>query len=116
MPIFVRAGAIFPVDPVRQYTEEKVDAPLTIRIYRGADGDYTLYEDDGVSAAYKQEGFRRTTVNAKRVGFGYVVTTSAPLGSYQPGNRKLNFVVKAVGRERVATTVDNGSAQTIKIN
>ncbi|MEY4917473.1 MAG: hypothetical protein RL616_1386, partial [Verrucomicrobiota bacterium] len=52
MPIYVRAGAIVPVDPIRQFTGEKVDAPLTVRIFRGADGDYTLYEDDGESLAY----------------------------------------------------------------
>ena len=52
MPIYVRAGAILPVDPIRQFTGEKVDAPLTLRIHRGADGDYTLYEDDGESLAY----------------------------------------------------------------
>jgi alpha-glucosidase (family GH31 glycosyl hydrolase) len=52
MPIYVRAGAIIPVDPVRQFTGEKISAPLTLRIYRGADGDYTLYEDDGESLAY----------------------------------------------------------------
>lgn len=52
MPIYVRAGAIIPVDPIRQYSGEKVDAPLTLRIYRGEDGDYTLYEDDGESLTY----------------------------------------------------------------
>ena len=52
MPIFVRAGAIVPVDPVRQYTSEPVSDPTTIRIYRGADGQYTLYDDDGISQAY----------------------------------------------------------------
>jgi alpha-glucosidase/alpha-D-xyloside xylohydrolase len=52
MPLFVRAGAIVPVDPVRQYTGELVDEPTTIRIYRGGDGQYTLYEDDGMSQEY----------------------------------------------------------------
>lgn len=52
MPIYARAGAIIPMDPIRQFTGEKVDAPLTLRIYRGADGEYTLYEDDGESLAY----------------------------------------------------------------
>ena len=54
MPIYVRAGAIIPVDPVRQYTSERVDEPTTLRVYRGADGDYTLYEDDGISQEYLQ--------------------------------------------------------------
>ncbi len=52
MPIYVRAGAIVPVDPVRQYTSEPVAEPTTIRVYRGADGQYTLYDDDGLSQDY----------------------------------------------------------------
>jgi alpha-glucosidase (family GH31 glycosyl hydrolase) len=49
MPLFVRAGAILPVGPVKQYTGEQVDAPLTLQIYAGADGACTIYEDDGIS-------------------------------------------------------------------
>jgi len=52
MPIFVRAGAILPLDPVRQYTSQVVSEPTTLRVYRGADGQYTLYEDDGISQDY----------------------------------------------------------------
>ena len=54
MPIYVRAGAIIPVDPVRQYADEPVSEPTTLRVYRGADGQFTLYEDDGISQAYLQ--------------------------------------------------------------
>jgi alpha-glucosidase/alpha-D-xyloside xylohydrolase len=52
MPIYVRAGAIVPVDPVRQYTSQEISEPTTLRVYRGADGQYTLYEDDGISQEY----------------------------------------------------------------
>lgn len=52
MPIYVRAGAIIPFDPVRQYTGEKVNEPTTIRIYKGANGEFSLYEDDGISLEY----------------------------------------------------------------
>jgi len=52
MPIYVRAGSIIPFDPVRQYTGQKVDKPLMIKVFRGADGQYTLYEDDGYSQKY----------------------------------------------------------------
>jgi alpha-glucosidase/alpha-D-xyloside xylohydrolase len=52
MPIYVRAGAIIPVDPVRQFTSEPVTEATQIRLYPGADGDLTLYDDDGVSQAY----------------------------------------------------------------
>ena len=52
MPIYVRAGAIIPVDPVRQYTAQPVSEPTTLRVYRGANGDFTLYDDDGISQDY----------------------------------------------------------------
>jgi alpha-glucosidase/alpha-D-xyloside xylohydrolase len=52
MPIYVRGGAIIPVDPVRQYTSEPVSDPTTLRVYRGADGHFILYEDDGISQDY----------------------------------------------------------------
>ncbi|OQP54564.1 hypothetical protein A4H97_21585 [Niastella yeongjuensis] len=52
MPIYVRAGAIIPTDPVRQYTSEMVSEPTTLKIYPGANGQYTLYEDDGISQEY----------------------------------------------------------------
>ena len=47
MPLHVRAGAILPLGPVRQYVDEPVDGPLTLVVYPGADGAFTLYEDDG---------------------------------------------------------------------
>ena len=54
MPIYVRAGAIVPIDPIRQYTGQEVGEPTTLKIYRGAKGNYTLYDDDGTSLEYLQ--------------------------------------------------------------
>lgn len=118
VPMFVRAGAIIPTGPELKYVGEKPMDPLMFNIYPDEKGSAsaTLYEDDGVSPAYKQDGFRRTTVTVTRANAGYVVTKSAPLGRYQPGNRKLSFVVKSpVAPARVVTVADDGSAQTIKI-
>jgi alpha-glucosidase/alpha-D-xyloside xylohydrolase len=56
MPIYVRAGAIVPFDPVRQYTAQPVSEPTEMRVYPGADGDFTLYDDDGASQAYLSGG------------------------------------------------------------
>ena len=47
MPLYARAGTILPLGPVKQYFDEKVDEPLSLTIYPGADGSLTLYEDDG---------------------------------------------------------------------
>lgn len=59
MPLFVRAGAIIPMGPVLQYVNEKPDAPLTIAVFIGKDGFFSLYEDDGRSEQYKQGAFSR---------------------------------------------------------
>jgi alpha-glucosidase (family GH31 glycosyl hydrolase) len=53
MPLYVRAGAVVPVGPVRQYADEPVEAPLTIVVYPGADGTGSYYEDDGHTFAYR---------------------------------------------------------------
>jgi alpha-glucosidase/alpha-D-xyloside xylohydrolase len=47
MPLHVRAGAIVPFGPLKQYVDEAVGGPLAVTVYPGADGAFTLYEDDG---------------------------------------------------------------------
>jgi alpha-glucosidase (family GH31 glycosyl hydrolase) len=54
MPIHVRAGAIVPFGPVREYVEQVVDSPLDLVVYPGADGRFQLYEDDGRSFDYRR--------------------------------------------------------------
>ena len=54
MPLYARAGAIIPLDPVRQYTSQPVTEPTTLRVYPGADGEFTLYDDDGQSLDYSK--------------------------------------------------------------
>jgi alpha-D-xyloside xylohydrolase len=54
LPLFVRAGSIVPVGPAIQYTGEKPDAPLTLLVYTGASGHFTLYEDEGTNLDYRR--------------------------------------------------------------
>jgi len=54
MPLYVRAGSIVPMGPVKQYTAEKVDEPSTVTVYPGKDGSFLLYEDDGTSFNYRK--------------------------------------------------------------
>jgi alpha-glucosidase/alpha-D-xyloside xylohydrolase len=54
MPLYVRAGAILPLGPAKQYVDEPVDGPLEITVYPGADGTFFFYEDDGRSFNYRR--------------------------------------------------------------
>lgn len=53
LPLYVCAGSILPMGPVKQYTAEKINVPLSIVIYPGADSKFLLYEDDGISFQYR---------------------------------------------------------------
>jgi len=54
LPLFVRAGSIVPLGPAMEWSTEKQEDPLELRIYRGADGDFTLYEDENDGYDYEQ--------------------------------------------------------------
>ena len=57
LPLYIRAGAVIPMGPLRQYTAEKVDGPLTFTVFPGADGTSFLYEDDGESFDFRRGEF-----------------------------------------------------------
>ena len=53
IPLHVRAGSIIPIGPDQQWTGQITGAPVELRVYRGADGSFTLYDDAGDSYAYE---------------------------------------------------------------
>jgi len=61
-PLYVRAGAVIPMGPVKQYTSEKVDGPLTLWVHTGADGAFSLYEDDGKTFDFRKGEFMRINI------------------------------------------------------
>lgn len=56
IPLFVRAGSIIPMNPFVQYANEPTEFN-EIRVYMGADGSFTLYEDEGDNYNYEQGKF-----------------------------------------------------------
>ncbi len=85
LPLYVKAGSILPLGPVVQYAEEKPAAPLELRVYRGADGVFSLYEDDGNTYDYEKgayaeipitwnEAAQKLTIGARRGSFPGMVT------------------------------------------
>jgi len=54
IPLYVRAGAVLPLGPVKQYAGAEIDEPVSVSIYPGSDGSFLLYEDDGKSFNYRK--------------------------------------------------------------
>ncbi len=53
IPIYVRGGSIIPYGPVQEYTDQHPDATITLYVYEGQDGQFTLYEDEGTNYGYE---------------------------------------------------------------
>lgn len=53
IPLLVRAGSILPLGPAMEYTRQRQADTLRIYVYEGADGEFTLYEDEGVNYGYE---------------------------------------------------------------
>jgi alpha-glucosidase (family GH31 glycosyl hydrolase) len=57
LPLYVKAGAIVPVGPAKQFANENSEEPPVLRIFPGANGQFRWYEDDGESFAYERGQF-----------------------------------------------------------
>jgi len=89
MPIYVRAGAIIPVDPVRQYTAQPAREPTTICVYPGANGRFRWYEDDGTSQEYLHGKFVWTSLRWDDAARRLVIERDAAAGTLEQVPRKL---------------------------
>jgi len=54
MPLMIRTGSIIPLGPFVQYSTEKPADPIELRVYPGADGSFTLYEDENDNYDYEK--------------------------------------------------------------
>jgi alpha-D-xyloside xylohydrolase len=57
LPLYIRAGSIIPMGPFLQYATEKPADPIELRIYTGADGAFTLYEDENDNYNYEKGAY-----------------------------------------------------------
>lgn len=93
-PLFVRAGSIVPMGPVVEYVGERPDAPYEIRIYPGADAQFTLYEDDGET--YRYERGERATVTLRWDDARRVLDVGAREGRFPGLVEQRRFDVKLI--------------------
>jgi alpha-glucosidase len=70
-PVYLKAGAIVPMQQEMSYTGEKHLDPLIVNVWPldpGTATSYTLYEDNGVSEQYQHGVFARTPIKATQTG------------------------------------------------
>lgn len=118
LPLDIKAGSLIPVGPEQEYIGQKKADPITLYVYAGADGSFTLYEDDGLTYGYEHGAFaciplrwdnaEKTLTIARRTGvfrgilvqrtFNIVlVSPSTPVG-YSPVQPSAARIVRYNGR------------------
>ena len=113
LPLHVRAGTVLPLGPVRQYTGETVQDPLTLVVYPGADGLSTLYEDDGKSFEYRRGAWMRVEMawrNAARR-----LTLRLARGSRLLPPEKRSIAVRLAGTKETRTVVFDGRSVDVRL-
>ena len=82
LPLFVRAGSIVPMGPAMEYASQSAANPIELRVYPGADADFTLYEDDGLTYDYEKGDY--STIPIRWDDAGQTLTLGARQGKF-PG-------------------------------
>jgi len=110
MPIFVRGGAIIPTMPAMQYVGERPVEELRVKVWPGS-GEFTIYEDDGISRDYQTNDlWAKTTYRVRQDAESMVVEVGERQGNWHPGQRSIIVEVVGVGERRFN---DDGSALSL---
>jgi alpha-glucosidase len=113
LPVFVRPGAILPIAPLTQSTEERPQGPLTLRVFPGPQCEGRLYQDDGVSFAYKNGEFLRVsfTCDASAKDGSVSVDISSHEGHFPAWWKEIAVQVNGLQKPAAAVTVDGRPAK-----
>ncbi|MBO7499662.1 MAG: DUF5110 domain-containing protein [Bacteroidaceae bacterium] len=114
MPVYVRAGSIIPFGPDVQYSDEKNWQELEIRVYPGADGTFTLYEDEGDGYNYERGAF--TEIPFTWDDSTRTLTIGPRKGSYKGMLRERRFTIIVAGHTSSQPQTVSYSGEAISIN
>ena len=116
MPLYVKAGSIIPFGPQMQWSDEKPADVIDLHVYAGADGTFTLYEDENVNYNYEKGLYSMITFSYDNDS--HQLSVSERKGEY-PGmlkSRKFNVIlVSENGRSNAGTIEYNGEALSLKL-
>ncbi len=107
LPLFVKAGAIIPMQPDMNYIGEKAVDPLTLDIYPYGTSSFTLYEDDGVTRNYQSGAYCTTKYDCLEAGNSVRFTINARSGSYAPASR--NYLLAILENVKPLSVAKNGA-------
>ncbi len=96
IPIYVRSGAIVPFGSKIEYTRQVPNDVLRIYVYEGDDGEFVLYEDEGVNYGY--EAGRYTRIPFSYDDDAHTLTIGEQLGTYPGGLEKRKFIIVPVSK------------------
>jgi alpha-D-xyloside xylohydrolase len=63
LPLYIRAGSILPLGPDQEWSTQKPEDPIELRIYPGADGDFVIYEDENDNYNYEKSVYATITLH-----------------------------------------------------
>jgi alpha-glucosidase/alpha-D-xyloside xylohydrolase len=112
-PLYVRAGAVIPMGPVKQYADEQVDEPLTLVIYPGGNGSSSVYEDDGRSFAYRNGEWMRIALTWTDAARQLTVRLAAGSRMLAPDRRPMT--VRVAGSTATKSIVFTGQPISVKM-
>ncbi len=110
MPLYVRAGGVIPMAPIRPSISSPQTDPLRLRIWPG-EGNWLHYEDDGETFEYQQGNWSTLSIQVRETGAELQVTIAPRQGAWVPPQRDLIIDVVGRGEQRVP---DDGSAQDLQ--
>lgn len=111
IPLYVRAGAVLPMGPVKQYTSEPVDEPLTLTIFPGTDGSGSLYEDDGETFSFRSGQYMRLQMSWQNAEHKLSIALAPGARMLRPS--PLELQVKIAGSENTKPIAFKGDPVTI---
>jgi alpha-glucosidase/alpha-D-xyloside xylohydrolase len=106
MPLYVRAGAVIPMGPLKQYTGEPVDGPLTLTVFPGKDGKCFLYEDDGETFDFRRGAFMRLDMAWNDRSHRLVLQLADGSGMFRSGGIPMD--IRLAGSVHAKTVVFRG--------
>lgn len=112
-PLYLRAGTILPLGPIKQYSGERVDEPTRLHVFPGVDGRFVLYEDDGNTFDFRKGQYQKISMEwrdrDRRLSVRLVNGSKMPLGA------KRVFAVEIVGESAKKDLVFDGRPTTIEL-